>query len=118
MGDVARDFDELVAGPGGPVTFTLAGRTWELPVELPHQVALYLDGLAHDKGDEYELELGEIEKMGRMLFTDQVVDEWLQLGVGLTRLSAVVEWGLDQLAGQLDTGASAGGGDAAPLVRA
>jgi hypothetical protein len=115
MGDVARDFDELVTGPGGPVTFTLAGQPWELPAELPHQAALYLDGLAHDKGDEYELSLGEIERMARMLFDDPTVDEWLRFGVGLTRLSAVVEWSLDQLSSQLDTRTSDEDGEPAPL---
>ena len=92
----AHDFDELVRGREG-VTFTLAGQEWPLPVELPHQALLYLDVLQAEKGAEWRLGWTEIVALARHIWDDPTVDGWLQAGVGVQRLSALVEWAVVQL---------------------
>jgi hypothetical protein len=92
----ARDFDELVRGRS-EVTFTLCGRDWHLPPELPHRAMLYLDQLQSEGGLKLEPTWAQFEKLARLLWDDETVDTWLAAGLGGNRLVALIEWAFRQL---------------------
>jgi hypothetical protein len=92
----ARDFDEVVAARRG-VTFTLDERPWPLPLEMPHRALIYLDALVAEGGAGWIPTWKEMVALARHIWGDETVDDWLDAGVGVQRLSATVQWAVEQL---------------------
>jgi hypothetical protein len=98
------DFDAWWAenNPTG-ITYTLLGKTWDLPPDVPAAVILQMQRVDRavaqlQAGDITELpddlaqalEGSSVESLARQLAGDEAVDAWLAEGIGYRLLSAVV----------------------------
>lgn len=95
-----RDFDAALAAKKDR-RFIVVGIESELPLELPHRAFLLLDRFAAEKPSTGTHVWDDLVAIARAIFGDDLVDRWIEAGIGVTRLAAVVEWGCAELGADL-----------------
>lgn len=110
MSDRFRDFDAWWDEQGRkPLRLKIFGETHELAADLPAPLALRFTRLAQDvkegKRDENDaFNESEILEVGKALFGAGVMQGWLDRTppIGLTQLTEIVTWALDQYRGDAE----------------
>ena len=88
-----ESFDEFWARVSGGATETIRGVTVQVPTDLP----LIVDQRVGELQNSSRLE--DIQELLGLLFGADVLDQWIQAGMGLREFQVVMTWGLARAGG-------------------
>jgi hypothetical protein len=109
-----KNFDSAVdEADENKITFTVAGKEYKVPAQLPAKVILTQLRLANDNGEVGTKNIGEWLKA---LLGDEIYDELLDSGITWTKLEELLTWLLEEygILPKEDDEESEGGEEEAP----
>lgn len=98
-----KDFDQFwdeqkkARPPGKEVEYTVLGKTYTLPTELPAGVMLRMIRLNKEQGPDANITDGEILEMSYDIFGKANVDDWCKQGIKAPQLVDLVVWAVAEL---------------------
>ena len=109
-----KNFDSAVdEADENKITFTVAGKEYKVPAQLPAKVILTQLRLANDTGEVGTKNIGEWLKA---LLGDEIYDELLDSGITWVKLESLLTWLLEEygILPKEDDEESEGGEEEAP----
>ena len=99
-----RDFDAFWAEKKKePITFTVFGKKYDLPAEVPASLMLKVMRLQQNEGAGAAVSFETIEELLTGVLGKEQFNTLLESGIGMAQLSEVLDWIMDAYNGGDDT---------------
>ena len=95
MAKIYKDFDEFFKSKKDSMIVRLFGKEYEIPASITAKIALNLGKMAKEDPDR-SMGAEEVMEILQLIYTEEVIEEWLDGGITMEELSEVLGWTIQQ----------------------